>query len=74
MTTNHANKAGETVELDEDLSQQATADKPKARSCLRCETRFMSAWSGERICPRCKGSSAWRNDAPLPQRSGTTAG
>ena len=52
---------------------QVSSDRPKARACLRCETRFMSAWSGERICPRCKGSSAWRNDAPLPQRSGSTA-
>lgn len=74
MTTQHANKSGDVAEHDEDLSQQTAADRPKTRSCLRCETRFMSAWSGERICPRCKGSSAWRNDAPLPQRTGTNAG
>ena len=44
---------------------------PKARRCLRCDTRFDSAWSGERICPRCKGSSAWRNGYPLPSRAAT---
>ena len=42
---------------------------PKARRCLRCETSFDSAWSGERICPRCKGSSAWRTGDPLPSRA-----
>ncbi|PIW29758.1 MAG: hypothetical protein COW30_04275 [Rhodospirillales bacterium CG15_BIG_FIL_POST_REV_8_21_14_020_66_15] len=60
--------------LEEDLNAGAQGDRhawdqPKKRSCLRCDTLFMSTWSGERICPRCKGSSAWRNDAPLPNRS-----
>lgn len=58
----------------EDMDTEAVSvtpswDRAKARSCLRCETRFMSTWSGERICPHCKGSSAWRNDAPLPRRA-----
>ena len=30
------------------------------RTCLSCSTTFDSAWAGERICLRCKGSSAWR--------------
>jgi hypothetical protein len=30
------------------------------RTCLRCKTTFDSAWAGERICARCKGTSAWR--------------
>ncbi|MEQ8504321.1 MAG: hypothetical protein RIB80_03275 [Rhodospirillales bacterium] len=58
----------ETFDLDEH-SRSAPADQPKTRSCLRCDTRFMSAWSGERICPRCKGSSAWRSDAPIAHRT-----
>ncbi len=42
------------------------------RKCLRCETEFDSAWAGERICPHCKSTSAWRSGqpAPLPSRSG----
>jgi hypothetical protein len=38
------------------------------RPCLRCQTIFDSAWAGERICMRCKGSSAWRNGGPLESR------
>lgn len=33
---------------------------PKVRRCLACQLSFNSAWSGERICPKCKSSSAWR--------------
>ena len=32
----------------------------KVRRCLSCEATFDSQWAGERICPRCKHSSAWR--------------
>jgi Zn finger protein HypA/HybF involved in hydrogenase expression len=39
-------------------------DVPKVRQCLRCKSTFSSEWSGERICPRCKASNAWRNGAP----------
>jgi len=34
----------------------------KQRDCLCCAKTFDSAWSGERICPRCKGSATWRGD------------
>lgn len=34
----------------------------KRRVCLCCAGDFESAWAGERICPRCKGSAAWRDD------------
>lgn len=33
----------------------------KVRGCLVCKTPFQSAWSGERICHRCKSTSAWRS-------------
>lgn len=36
-------------------------DVPKDRTCLRCKADFHSEWSGERICPHCKRSIAWRN-------------
>ena len=32
----------------------------RQRICLSCRGTFDSAWVGERICPRCKGSSVWR--------------
>jgi len=32
----------------------------KQRECLMCGTAFASQWSGERICGKCKSSSAWR--------------
>jgi len=38
---------------------------PKVRRCLRYEAPFPSTWSGERICSRCKNSSAWRIGGPL---------
>ncbi|MSP81722.1 MAG: hypothetical protein EXQ94_02035 [Alphaproteobacteria bacterium] len=33
---------------------------PKERPCLMCRTKFLSLWSGERICNRCKTSGVWR--------------
>jgi hypothetical protein len=44
----------------------------KKRECLRCKSEFSSEWAGERICGRCKGSSAWKNGSPL--RSGPSNG
>lgn len=37
------------------------AYEQKERDCLMCREAFMSTWSGERICSRCKKSAAWRN-------------
>jgi hypothetical protein len=37
--------------------------RPSGRACLRCKAIFDSAWAGERICPRCKGTTSWRNGA-----------
>ena len=36
-------------------------DTAKTRDCLLCNMPFDSAWSGERICKRCKGSTVWRS-------------
>ena len=30
------------------------------RRCLKCRQQFSSTWSGERVCAKCKASSAWR--------------
>lgn len=40
---------------------RATADTAADRPCLRCRATFRSEGFGERICPRCKGSVAWRS-------------
>lgn len=47
---------------------QPSQDIAKDRQCLRCKVTFPSKWCGERICSRCKSSSAWRNNSPF--RSG----
>jgi len=38
-------------------------EQEKTRTCLICRTPFPSAWAGERICRRCKSTSAWRSGA-----------
>jgi hypothetical protein len=45
-------------ETDEDVRR--TVEVPRTRPCLRCAEPFLSAWSGERICRRCKSSASWR--------------
>ncbi len=47
---------------------------PSRRRCLRCETGFDSAWAGERICPHCKSTSAWRSGQPAPILSTRSSG
>ncbi len=54
-----------TSVMDDGLTEQEDAAEPKLRQCLRCQTTFKSAWSGERICTRCKGSHAWRQGSPI---------
>jgi hypothetical protein len=34
--------------------------EPKTRKCLLCSQPFPSAWAGERVCRKCKSTSAWR--------------
>lgn len=38
------------------------------RVCLSCAAVFDSAWSGERICLRCKKTNAWRNGTAVATR------
>ena len=42
--------------------------QPKTRQCLRCCESFKSEWAGERICTRCKGTTAWRSGTPVVAR------
>ena len=52
-----------------DAGQDLSAVEPertveeKPRKCLVCHEHFLSAWAGERVCRRCKSSSAWRSGA-----------
>jgi hypothetical protein len=52
--------------MDDTLQRGETLHhgEPKLRQCLRCQVDFHSAWSGERICARCKGTAAWRSGVP----------
>ena len=46
------------------LYRKAENDPPqqtKLRHCLKCQAPFESAWSGERVCPKCKTSRVWRD-------------
>lgn len=46
----------------DDLEQLSRpGDVPRIRKCMTCSEPFESAWSGERICKRCKGSAAWKS-------------
>lgn len=46
--------------------------QPKQRSCLSCHQTFLSEWAGERICYRCKHTSAWRTGSGIrSHRSGS---
>ena len=50
--------------LPENIEDSRHQGEAKLRSCLRCQDEFPSEWAGERICPRCKGTSAWRSGIP----------
>ena len=50
------------AKVDADESASRTF-KRLERTCLSCKTTFDSAWAGERICTRCKGTTAWRTGA-----------
>jgi hypothetical protein len=60
--------AANLLPIDEE-SDAASTQAPKTRTCLRCQAKFQSEWAGERICTRCKGTSAWRAGTPMPGSS-----
>ena len=48
---------------DDDAELDTVPDLVEARrerQCLMCLSHFVSEWSGERVCPKCKQGSAWR--------------
>jgi len=48
-----------------DQPKRAQGDAPKERFCLRCKSAFWSEGFGQRICARCKSTSAWRTAVSL---------
>lgn len=36
------------------MSKKLTDSDVQLRKCLSCKEAFLSAWIGNRICPRCK--------------------
>ena len=52
-----------------DRARDLTADvTAKTRLCLKCRSSFESAGAGERVCRKCKPSSAWRGGKKGPVR------
>ena len=47
-----------TVEIE--TANENLKYEPKDRTCLMCHDDFESAWSGERICKRCKSLAQWQ--------------
>jgi hypothetical protein len=59
MTKSQADQCKDEDDLDvEDYTPPGMT--PKMRPCLKCRTPFLSEWSGERICRKCKSTIAWR--------------
>ena len=54
MTGNH--RHGYHRKAENEPSEQA-----ESRKCLKCRAPFESAWSGERVCSKCKNTRAWRD-------------
>jgi hypothetical protein len=49
-----------SADIDFGISR-AAGDIAAERACLRCRSTFLSEGFGERICSRCKGTTAWRS-------------
>jgi hypothetical protein len=60
----HGAAEGDVAGVREEQDEvDARRDVEKVRKCLICRDPFPSAWAGERVCRRCKSTSAWRGGA-----------
>jgi hypothetical protein len=60
----HGSVDGDVADVREDRDEvEVQRSEEKIRKCLICKTPFPSAWAGERVCRRCKSTSAWRSGA-----------
>lgn len=49
-------------DMDDLFHKEADSNlESKDRRCLMCGETFESEWAGERICRRCKATTAWRS-------------
>ena len=46
---------------DNKKPQSDRLNERKKRSCLMCAKNFESEHFGQRVCPTCKGTAAWRS-------------
>jgi hypothetical protein len=51
-------QSADAREAEEEKRHQG---EERVRHCLICRAPFSSAWSGERVCRRCKATSTWRS-------------
>jgi hypothetical protein len=64
FTDCHGSADGDVADVREDGDEiEVRRHEEKIRKCLICKTPFPSAWAGERVCRRCKSTSAWRSGA-----------
>ena len=63
-----ATRIEEVVTHDHTKPEPEQHTEPKTRPCLVCKTPFLSEWSGERICRRCKSAKIWRGGGITTQR------
>jgi len=49
------------MDVDEETQEDEAQADAKTRQCLVCRHQFQSEWAGERICPKCKSTAAWRS-------------
>jgi len=73
QVTNKANNILYKLGIRErNSSKDATKPEPdkkperKTRKCLKCRDKFISCWSGERVCPKCKQSKEWLSGGDFP--------
>lgn len=57
--TLESHRSDETAN-EETGHHEAPRHQAKTRSCLCCNESFHSAWAGERVCKKCRSSTAWR--------------
>jgi len=42
------------------VPEPAKSADERMRICLVCDKEFLSTWSGNRVCKRCRASATWK--------------
>lgn len=61
--TDFSVREDETSAASDEVRETPRPHVAKIRKCLVCKSPFESSWAGERVCRRCKSTSAWRGGA-----------